>query len=169
MVRNEYRARWAQWLPSALEALAKDPPDYGSVMPLMPTPELSKIPFSPAPRERLRVSLITSSGAYDTQQHGPFAASSIVGDPTHRVIATHTPPSRLGFAHEHFDHASAKADLEAIIPRKTLQALSVELAPHFISWTGYLLDWPTFIEATVPQILKQAQLDRANAAVIVPI
>ena len=23
MVRNEYRERWAQWLPSALDALAK--------------------------------------------------------------------------------------------------------------------------------------------------
>ena len=39
MVRSEYRERWAQWLPSALDALAKDPPDFAAVMPHMPLPE----------------------------------------------------------------------------------------------------------------------------------
>ena len=168
MVRNAYRERWAQWLPSALDALAKDPPDFAAVMPHMPLPEMSRAdPKQPPPN--LRVSLISSSGAYDPRIHAPFAAGSIVGDPSHRIMAVDTPADLLRFAHEHFDHTPAKADLECIIPRETLRSFGVELSPHLITWTGYLLDWPTFIEATVPQIVKQVKVDGGNAALIVPI
>jgi len=95
--------------------------------------------------------------------------SAVVGDPTHRVIVIDIPAQHIAFAHEHFEHASAKRDLECVIPRDTIRSLWAQLTPHLISWTGFLLDWPTFIEATVPQIVKQAQIDRANAAVLVPI
>jgi len=168
MIRNEYRERWAQWLPQALDALAKDPPDYASVMPNMPLPAPGPMPFARVSRP-LRIAIVTSSGAYDTRSQAPFAASSIVGDPTHRVLDAQIPAQHLEFAHEHFDHAPAKQDLESIIPRETIRSLGAQLTPHLISWTGFLLDWPTFIEATVPQIVKQVKTDGANAAVLVPI
>jgi len=168
MVRNEYRERWAQWLPSALDALAKEPPDFAAAIPQMPLPDMSRAALV-QPTGKLRVSLISSSGAYDPRIQAPFAASSIVGDPTHRILNVDTHANQIEFAHEHFDHASAKADLECIIPRATLQSLRVTLSRHLISWTGYLLDWPTFIEATIPQIIRRVQADRASAALIVPI
>lgn len=168
MIRNEYRERWAEWLPQALQALAKDPPDYGSVMPHMPTPAPAAMPFSRVSGD-LRVAIVSSSGAYDSRSQAPFAASAIVGDPTHRVIDVDIPAQHLAFAHEHFKHASAQRDLECIIPRDSIRSMGVQLTPHLISWTGFLLDWPTFIEATVPQIVKKAQVDGANAALIVPI
>jgi hypothetical protein len=168
MVRNEYPERWAQWLPSAPDALAKDPPDFAAVMPHVPLPEMSRADLR-LPPPNLRVSLISSSGAYDPRIHAPFAASSIVGDPSHRVVALDTPADLLRFAHKHFDHKPAKADLGCIIPRESLRGFGVELSSHLITWTGYLLDWPAFIEATVPHIVKQVQVDGGNAAFIVPI
>ena len=84
-------------------------------------------------------------------------------------MAEDTPADLLRFAHEHFDQAPAKADIECIIPRKTLRGFGLELSTHLITWTGYLLDWPTFIEATVPRLVKQVQVDGGNAALIVPI
>jgi D-proline reductase (dithiol) PrdB len=168
MIRNEYRERWAQWLPQALQALAKYPPDYASVMPHMPLPAPTPMPFARVSGP-LRIAIVSSSGAYDTRSHAPFAASAIVGDPTHRVLDAGIPAQHLEFAHEHFDHAPAKQDLECIIPRETIRSVGAQLTPHLISWTGFLLDWPTFIEATVPQIVKQVKDDGANAAVLVPI
>ena len=168
MVRNEYRERWAQWLPQALQALAKNPPDYAAVMPQMPLPAPAPMPFARVSAP-LRIAIVSSSGAYDMRSQAPYAASAIVGDPTHRVLDTYIATQHLGFAHEHFDHAPAKQDLECIIPRETVRSLGAELTPHLISWTGFLLDWPTFIEATIPQIVKQVQADGANAAVLVPI
>jgi len=138
----------------------KGSPDFAAVM--------SHMPLAP-PQPKLRISLISSSGAYDPRIHAPFAASSIVGDPSHRVMSVDTPSDSLRFAHEHFDHLHARSDLECIIPRQSLRAFGLELSAQLITWTGYLLHWPTFIEATVPQIVTQVQLDGGNAALIVPI
>lgn len=168
VLRNEYRERWSQWLPSVLEALAKDPPDFPAVMPLMPLPVTSPPTLVTPPRD-LRVSIISSSGAFDRRTQAPYIASSLIGDPTHRVFAVDVPSHVVDFAHEHFDQTAAIADMETIIPRRALVSMGVTLTQHIISWSGYLLDWPTFIEATVPQIVKQAQSDGANAAVLVPI
>jgi hypothetical protein len=151
-----------------LEALAQDPPDYPAVMPQMPLPSPIR-PQLASVRDALRISLISSSGAYVPQIHAAFAAASIVGDPTHRVLDANVPACNIAFAHEHFDHAPAQADLECIIPRETVRSFGIELAPHLISWSGFLLDWPTFIEATVPQVVKQVQVDGSNAAILVPI
>lgn len=168
MVRNEYRERWAQWLPSALTALAMDPPDYSTVMPQMPLPLSQSEAFARFDGPP-RVALLTTSGAYDVRTQAPFAATSIVGDPTHRVFDSKIPRQHIAFAHEHFDRSFAQSDLECVVPRDTVHACGVEVTPHIISWTGFLLDWPTFIEATIPQIVAQVKTDGANAAIIVPI
>lgn len=65
MIRNQYRERWAEWLPSALRALANDPPDFPAVMPAFPLPN-----------DDLRVALISSSVAYDTKIQAPFTAAA---------------------------------------------------------------------------------------------
>lgn len=153
MKPNPYRMRWARWLPGALQALALNPPDYKAVMPDMPLPDRANTPFV-MPPACLRTALVTPSGAYDMRSQAPFAASSIVGDPTHRLIEADIPRASIGFAHEHFNHGAALEDLEAVIPRDSLRGLGVELTAPIISWTGYLLDWPTFVESSIPQIVK---------------
>ncbi|MGH7727680.1 MAG: hypothetical protein ACREM2_02645 [Vulcanimicrobiaceae bacterium] len=169
MKANAYRRRWADWLPSALDALAKDPPDFASVMPHMPQPDFGPMPFTPGPSGPLRVALLSSSGVYDRRAQAPYAASSLIGDATHRFIERAAPSAELAFAHEHFDHTAAQADLETVLPRAALAASGAELSAHVVSWSGYLLDWPTFLEATIPQIVKRVLADGVNAALLVPI
>lgn len=168
MKPNSYRAQGAHWLPGASEKLALNPPEYKAVMPDMPLPDRANTPFVMPPR-RLRTAQLTSSGAYDTRSQAPFAASSMVGDPTHRLLEMGTPRTAIGFTHEHFDHGAALEDLDTVIPRDPIRGLEVELTAHISSWMGYLLDWPTFIEASVPQIVKTPQVDGANSAAFVPI
>ncbi|TAM90566.1 hypothetical protein EPN42_05765 [bacterium] len=169
MKANPYRKRWAAWLPEALEALSKDPPDFRAVMPTMPMPlPVQQVPFA-KPVDPRSVSVLTTSGAYDVHIHAPFSASSIIGDATHRILDTWTRSDAIDFAHEHFNQAAARSDLESVLPREAITACGVRLAPHIVSWSGFLLDWPTFIEATIPQIAKQVTSDRPDAALLVPI
>ena len=168
MIRNEYRERWARWLPSALEALAGDAPDFPAVMPAFPLPDIDRTAFT-GPRSELRVALVSSSGAYDMCTQAPFASRSIVGDASHRSFESALPADRIAFAHEHYDRRAALRDAECVLPREALRRAGVTLTPHIVSWSGYLLDWPTFLEATIPQMLARVRADDANAAVIVPI
>ena len=169
MKANPYRAQWAEWLPEALEALSKDPPDFRAVMPTMPMPPpLTETPFA-TPVDPRSISVLTTSGAYDANLHAPFTAASILGDATHRVIDTWVRSDAIDFAHEHFKHAAARKDLESVLPRASVTACGVRLSPRIISWSGFLLDWPTFIEATIPQIVKQVSTDNPDAALLVPI
>ncbi|TAM58899.1 hypothetical protein EPN52_09685 [bacterium] len=169
MQGNPYRTRWAAWLPTALEALGQDPPDYRAVMPTMPMPPpLTETPFA-GPVNPRSIAVLTTSGAYDVNVHAPFTASSILGDATHRVIDTWTRADAIDFAHEHFNQDAARRDLESVLPRASITACGVRLSPRIISWSGFLLDWPTFIEATIPQIVKQVSIDQPDAALLVPI
>ncbi|MGC8484184.1 MAG: hypothetical protein ACP5O6_00920 [Candidatus Baltobacteraceae bacterium] len=168
MIRNEYRERWARWLPSALEALAHEPPDFPAVMPTFPLPEIDRSAFA-LPKRELRVALLTSSGAYDTRSQAQFSAQSIIGDASQRTFDIDAPTDKLEFAHEHFDRTHARSDLECVLPRTSLREIGITTTQHVVSWSGYLLDWPTFIEATIPQMLARLRADNANAALIVPI
>lgn len=168
MKLNHYRKEWSGWLPRALEALSQDPPDYSAVMPDMPLP--NRVDVAPAAiAGPLKLALLTTSGAYDARSQAAFAASAIVGDATHRVLDLQTPDDAIKFAHEHYDHSAALQDCESVLPRRTLRALGVDLTRHVVSWSGFLLDWPTFIEATIPQIVARVHADGANAALLVPI
>lgn len=168
MKLNHYRREWSNWLPQALDALAQDPPNYGAVMPHMPLPK--RVEVRPAAISGpLKLALLSTSGAYDARTQAAFSASAIIGDASHRVLDLQTPDEAIAFAHEHYDHASALADGESVLPRRTLRALGVELTRNIISWSGFLLDWPTFIESTIPQIVARVHADGANAALLVPI
>ena len=168
MKLNPYRKEWSQWLPLALSALAQDPPDYKAVMPLMPVP--ARIDVRPVSLTgEVRVALLSTSGAYNSQSQPPFAVSNVVGDITHRVLDLELPDEAIEFAHEHYDRTAALADRECVLPRRTLRALGVRLTRSMISWSGFLLDWPSFIEATIPQIVARVHSEGANAAVLVPI
>ena len=134
----------------------------------MPLPARKEIGLATL-RSEAKISLLTTSGAYDARFQAPFAVSSIVGDITHRTFDVETSDDAIEFAHEHFDHSAALADRECVLPRRTLRSLGARLARNVISWSGFLLDWPSFIEATIPQIVARVHADGANAAILVPI
>ena len=165
---NPYRRAWAAWLPAALPLLENA--DYAAALKSFPKPELATLPFRPAPeRAQRRIALITTAGAYDARTQSPFAAASAVGDVTHRVFPTDLPDAHLALRHGHYDPAAAQADPEVLLPRRALRDAGAELTANVISTMGYCLDWPTFVEQTVPQLVAQARADRATCALLVPV
>ena len=165
---NAYRRAWAAWLPTALPLLENE--DYAAALKSFPKPELATVPFraAPPPAQR-RIALITTAGAYDAQTQAPFAASSAIGDVTHRVFPTDLPDARIALRHGHYDPAAANADAEVLLPRRALRDAGAELTANVISTMGYCIDWPAFIEQTVPQLVAQARADRATCALLVPV
>ncbi len=168
MEPNPYRAAWADWLPTALPLLAQTPPAYADALRAMPQPPRGAARAA-TPSGPLRLALLSSSGAYDRARHAPFAASSLIGDATHRVLPTDIPADEIALAQEHYDHTAALADLETILPRAALREAGVTLTDHLVTWSGYCLDWPTFIEQTIPQMVARVRADGANAALLVPV
>ncbi|HEV2738521.1 MAG TPA: hypothetical protein VGU66_08080 [Candidatus Elarobacter sp.] len=165
---NAYRRAWAAWLPAALPLLENE--EYAAAFKSFPSPELAALPFRPAPaRAERRIALITTAGAYDAQTQAPFAAGSAIGDVTHRVFPTELPDARIALRHGHYDPAAANADVEVLLPRRTLRDAGAVLTANVISTMGYCIDWPSFIEQTVPQLVAQVRADRATCALLVPV
>ncbi len=165
---NAYRRAWAAWLPGALPLLEEE--QYRAALASFPRPPFATLPFraAPAPAQR-RIVLITTAGAYDGQTQAPFAAESAIGDVTHRVFPAELPDARIALRHGHYDAGPATADLEVVLPRRALRDAGAELTANVISTMGYCLDWPSFIEQTVPQIVAQARADGATCALLVPV
>ena len=163
---NEFRRKWAAWLPDALPLLEAE--DYAAALKTFPRPALEPVPFVRAPSDR-RIAFITSSGAYDRQTQAPFAERSAIGDMTHRVFPLDLPDARIGYRHGHYDPAPALEDSEVLLPRRALRDAGAQLSANVISYMGYLLDWPSFIEQTIPSILAQVRGDGANCALLVPV
>ncbi len=165
---NAYRRAWAAWLPAALPLLENE--EYAAALQSFPKPELATLPFRPAPAPaKRRIALITTAGAYDAQTQAPFVAASAVGDVTHRVFPAELPDARIALRHGHYDAAAATADPEVLLPRRALRDAGAELTANVISTMGYCIDWPAFIEQTVPQLVAQARADGATCALLVPV
>lgn len=163
---NPYRREWAAWLHEALPLLERE--EYKEALKAFPRPELAALPFQRAPAER-RIALITTGGAFDHQTQAPFDAQSAIGDITHRVFATDLPDERIAVRHGHYDPAPAEADREVLLPRQALRDAGATLTANVISTMGYCLDWPSFIDQTIPQIVAQARTDGVNCALLVPV
>jgi hypothetical protein len=166
MKPNPYRAEWAAWLPGALPLLEVE--NYQAALGTMPRPTLAELPMLRPPGQ-LKLAVITSSGAYDRETQPGFVAESLVGDVTHRLFPTSLPAERIAFRHGHYDESGASSDPETVVPRASLQALGVALTDTVISYMGYNLDWPTFIEQTIPQIVATVKTNGATGALLVPV
>ena len=163
---NPYRQAWAAWLPGALPLLERE--EYAAALKTFPRLPPETLPFRAAPRER-RIALITSAGAFDRTSQAPFASASAVGDLTHRVVPFDLPDERIALRHGHYDPAAAELDPEVLLPRRALRAAGATCTVNVISTMGYCVDWPSFVEQTVPQIVMQARTDGATCALLVPV
>ncbi|GAC1419417.1 MAG: hypothetical protein NVSMB5_11310 [Candidatus Velthaea sp.] len=165
---NAYRRAWAAWLPGALPLLEEE--KYAEALAAFPKPESAPISFTPAPpAAQRRIALVTSAGSYDRLTQPPFAERSAIGDITARFLPLDLPDDRIAFAHCHYEREHVETDREVVLPRRALRAAGATLAPTMISYMGYTLDWPSFIETTIPQLIAQARADNANCALLVPV
>ena len=120
-----------------------------------------------------RLILITSAGSYLTDTHEPFNAADDLGDYSIRVYPTATPLAALSYAHDQYNHVAVEEDPQVLIPLRHLEDMVEEgligkLASSVISFHGYVPDQARFVDETIPEILKVAQGEQAEAALLVP-
>lgn len=166
---NPYRRAWAEWLPAALPLLEEE--KYADALKTFPKPPPGEpLVFRTAPpaAER-RIAFVTSGGAYDTKTQTPFAEHSAIGDVTPRFFPIDLPAERIDVAHGHYDASFVRADREVLLPRRALREAGARMTATVISFMGYSLDWPSLIDETIPQLVKRAQADSANCALLVPV
>lgn len=120
-----------------------------------------------------RLILITSAGSYLKDEQEPFDAGESLGDYSIRLYPSSVDFEELTFSHEHYDHAAVDLDPQVLVPLPHLRelvrdGLIGELAPSVISFMGYQPVATRVVDETIPDILKAARQERAEAALLVP-
>lgn len=120
-----------------------------------------------------RLMFISSAGGYLPDSQQPFDAGNPLGDYTVRVFPADTPFEKLAYAHEHYDHAAVDADPQALMPLGHLRQMAAEgrigSLTSVVSFMGYQPDVSRLLDETFPAILKIAQEENAQAALLVPV
>jgi D-proline reductase (dithiol) PrdB len=121
-----------------------------------------------------RLMVISSSGGYLPDEQKPFDADNILGDYSIRVIPSDTPLSAIKYAHTHYDHKYVDADPQVLLPFEHLEDMVNEgklgeIAPVFVSFSGYQPNVIRVVKEIVPAIIKVAKEHRVQAALLVPV
>jgi D-proline reductase (dithiol) PrdB len=122
---------------------------------------------------RSRLMLVSSAGSYLRDGQTAFDAADPLGDYSARTYPADTPFDELAYAHDHYDHAAVEADPQVLLPLRHLADLVAEgvigeLAPSVVSFMGYQPDLARVVDETFPAILRVAQDEEVDAALLVP-
>ncbi|MDH3675310.1 MAG: glycine/sarcosine/betaine reductase selenoprotein B family protein, partial [Anaerolineae bacterium] len=84
-----------------------------------------------------------------------------------------TPPDRIAYAHDHFDHMAVDQDPQVLLPLRHLAEMVADgrlgdLAPSTISFMGYQPDVGRVVNEMIPAIIEVAQTEEVDAALLVP-
>ena len=119
-----------------------------------------------------RLMLISSAGGFLHAFQQPFEAGNLLGDYSIRSFPVTTPFDQLAYAHEHYDHSAVDIDPQVLLPlehlRKMVSDGEIGELSDVVSFMGYQPDVSRLIEETIPAILKFAQDEGAQAALLVP-
>ena len=79
----------------------------------------------------------------------------------------------LGFSHTHYNHAAIQQDPQVLIPLEHLREMVLAgkiggLAPSVVSYMGYQPDAARVALETAPAIVRIAQREQVDAALLVP-
>ena len=138
-------------------------------------PRNEAVPGTPGVRLDIsRLLFITSSGAYLPAQQRPFDAANLYGDYSMRSFPVGTPFSELAYGHEHYDHAHIDQDPQSALPLSYLAELVTtgvigDLAPNVVSFMGYQPDSARVVDELIPPIIKEAQAQHVQAALLAPV
>ena len=169
-----FRTGYAAWFARAKPAL--DERRWKDAFAGFPAQKHSAIPFA-APIKSLReirLGLLTTAGLYLKDEQQPFDAANVEGDASYRELPLALPRDRLGIAHDHYDHAAAEQDLNAVYPIERLRELVDagelgELAPVAISTSGYCTRLDTIAEETAPRIAARMKALGVDAVLHLPV
>lgn len=120
-----------------------------------------------------RLAFISSGGAYLKDSQTPFSAADPYGDYTSRLLPQSTTPDDIAIAHDHYDHTAVLEDMQSLIPLRHLETLQNEgvigeLAPNWVSYSGYHPDVVRVVDVLAPQIYEQLKEMDVQAALLVP-
>jgi hypothetical protein len=117
--------------------------------------------------------LVSSSGAYLSNNDIPFDASNQLGDYSIRTFSVSTNFNNIGYAHDHYDTTAVKQDAQVLLPLYHLKAMVEEniigeLCDTVISFMGYQPDVNNVITETIPAIMDVAIQEKVDAVLLVP-
>jgi D-proline reductase (dithiol) PrdB len=124
--------------------------------------ELSRraIPYTPFEKElkECTVALVSTSGTHLRSQE-PY---DLAGDTSYRVIPSNTPDADLMVSHDHYDHAQADRDINAVFPIDRLREMAADgfikgVNTEFYGMMGYTLRMKGVLEETAPEIARKLE------------
>jgi hypothetical protein len=172
---NAFTVKYEEWFARAKPLLEqgnwKDAFGAG-----FPTPVNTEAPWA-LPRKPLaqsRLALLSTAGLYIAGEQRPFDAKNIEGDWTFRELPRDVDPQRLEIAHTHYDHRSARQDLNAVFPLQRLKELEGDgvigsLAPRAFVTSGYCTRLDRVVTETAPKIVRRLQEDQVDAVLHIPV
>ena len=163
------------WFVEADEALRRK--DWREAYGRYPRLNLTEeaVPWAPPPADlrRARFCLIGSAGLSAPGQL-PFDTDNPRGDLSWRAMPADLDLATTTVVHEHYDHAAALADRNAVYPLDRLRELAAAgeiggLTPTHFSFMGYIPDWAAVLERLAPALAEQVVAQRPDAALLVPV
>lgn len=128
---------------------------------------------APVNLSQSRLMLVSTAGGYLPESQEPFDAAHDLGDYSIRVLPMDTPPTRIDYAHDHYDQTAVRQDSQVLLPLAHLQALVDEgrlgaITRSFVSFMGYQPDVSRVLDETFPDILAIAKQEQPDAILLVP-
>jgi len=172
------RAALNEWLVAARPALERK--EWRSASAGYPRADLRDlpIPWAPAPVDvsSARFTLVGSAGLSLPWQP-PFDTAGLAGlggDPTWRSFPVDTALDATTITHEHYSHAAAEQDRNAVFPLERLRALASAgeiggLTETHFSFMGYQPDWAMVMDAFAPRLAASIAQERPDAVLLVPV
>ena len=120
-----------------------------------------------------RLLFISSSGAYLPSKDEPFPLDGDYGEYSIRTFPASVNLDELEIAHNNYDPTFVNEDRQVLLPLRHLDDMVSEgkigeLAPSVVTFMGYQPDATRVVDETIPEILKIAKAEHAQAALLVP-
>lgn len=121
-----------------------------------------------------RLLLVTSAGAYLPDSMPPFAEEDLYGDYSVRTFPSEIDPSRLAYAHGHYDATMITEDPQVGIPLGHLRDLVQRgrlgsIASKVVTFMGYQPDSARVVDEVVPAVVEIAKEQAVQAALLAPL
>lgn len=119
-----------------------------------------------------KVALVGSAGIHLDDQE-PFHVETVAGDPTFRLLPDDLDPSKLRFAHIHYDTSSAEADPNVVFPIERLHEAVAEgrigsTSSVHIGMMGFNPNPGPIADETAPAVREILAGEGVEVVVLVP-
>ena len=121
-----------------------------------------------------RLLLVSTAGAYLANEHEAFDAANPYGDYSIRTFSADTDLAGLDYSHNHYDHAARHQDPRVNLPLGYLADMANNgelgsVTDSVVSYSGYQPDAGAVVDTVIPEILRVAAQEGAQAALLVPV